>query len=354
MSTPKSDARARAVGQFLALLALLLACTPRAKKARSDADSSVPPPSAHSDPIPRVTANTHGNTPQAEGIPGAVSVSSWLLALPVSAYHVSLHADEGGFTLLSEKAVYRLVPGRAPVETPLALGFGATARPSAVVFWADGAIREGALPGGKTRRLASLASRPQSFLTSGQELAWIERAESGDVALRALVSGKAHTTYTASGSIEAATMLSDWVFFVERAKDATWRIGGVKTAGGAPVFSDARRGRTPSMLVARRDLHYYDGNTREVRRLSPDFEREDVLARDFVCSPIAVWDHVYCAQVEGISEIREGQAPLRLVEGTAGGPVAALAANARHVAWVADAGPDKLEVRALPLAAPAR
>jgi hypothetical protein len=296
-----------------------------------------------------VTANTHGNTPQAEGIPGAVSVSSLLLALPVSAYHVSLHADEGGFTLLTEKAVYRLVPGRAPVETPLALGFGATVRPSAVVFWTDGAIREGALSSGKTRRLASLASRPQSFLTSGQELAWIERAENGDVALRALVSGKAHTTYTASGSIEAATMLSDWVFFVERAKDATWRIGGVKTAGGAPVFTDARRGRTPSMLVARRDLHYYDGNTREVRRLSPDFEREDVLARDFVCSPIAVWDHVYCAQVEGISEIREGQAPVRLVEGTAGGPVAALAANARHVAWVADAGADKLEVKAIPL-----
>lgn len=352
MSTPKSDARARCSGQFLGLFVLGLACTPRAEKARVDADSSVPPTAVRADPTPRVTTNAHANTPQAKATPAdAVSVSSLLLALPVSAYHVSLHADEAGFTLLSESAVYRLVPGRAPVKTPLALGFGSTLRPSGVIFWSDGAIREGALPSGKTRRLASLAARPQTFLTSGQEVAWIEREGGGTAALRALVSGKAHTTYIASGSIEAATMLSDWVFFVERASDATFRIGGVKTAGGKPAFTNARRGRTPAMLVARRDLHYYDGDTREVRRLSPDFQREEVLARDFVCSPIAVWDHVYCAQVEGISEIREKTAPVRLVQGTAGGPVAALAANARYVAWVADVGAEKLEVRARPVAA---
>lgn len=351
MSTLKSDARARARGHYSALIALVFACTPRAEKARADADSSVPPPAAHSDPTPRVTSGPHVNTREHDGIPvKAGPLSSLLLALPVSAYHATLHADEAGFTLLTEDAAYRLVPGREPSKTDLALGTGAALGRAGVVFWADGAIREGALPNGTTRRLARLDARPQSFLTSGQEVAWLERSESGAGVLRALASGKSHVTYAASGSIEAATMLSDWVFFVERAPDASWRIGGVKTVGGTPVFTPPHRGRTPAMLVARRDLHYYDGNTREVRRLSPDFEREDVLARDFVCSPLAVWDHVYCAQVEGISEIREGSAPVRLVEGPAGGPVASLAANARHVAWVADTGADRLEVRARPLA----
>jgi len=277
------------------------------------------------------------------------SVASTLLALPVSAYHVSLHADEHGFTLLAEDAVYRLVPGRAPVKVPLALGLGAARGRAGVVFWADGAVREARLSDGKTRRLASLAARPQSFLSSGEEVAWLERADGGRFTLRALASGKAHVAYATSGSIEVATMLSDWVFFVERAPDATWRIGGVKTARGTPVFTAPHRGRTPAMLVARRDLHYYDGNVREVRRLSPDFQREDVLARDFVCSPLAVWEHVYCAQVEGISEIREGQPPKRLVEGTSGGPVSALAANARHLAWVSDVGADRMELKAIAL-----
>jgi hypothetical protein len=149
-------------------------------------------------------------------------------------------------------------------------------------------------------------------------------------------------------------MLSDWVFFVERAPDASWRIGGVKTAGGTPSFTAPRRGRSPAMLVGRRDIHYYDGNKLEVRGLSPDFQREDVLARNFICSPLAVWQHVYCAQVEGISEIREGAAPERLVGSTPGGSVTALAANGRHLVWASDAGANRVEVKALALASPVK
>lgn len=356
MTTPKSDARVFRAGHVFACAALAFACDPRAENARRAAADTAGPTSfadptsaVQFDPPPKATVSVPLNTPKGDFIPGAKSLSALLLALPVSAYHVSLHADEDGFTLLASDAAYRLVPGRAPAKVPLALGFGAAKGRAGVVFWAEGAIREASLPSGKTRKLASLAARPQSFLSSGEEVAWLERVEARGFRLGALSSGKPHVAYASAGSIEAATMLSDWVFFVERAPDATWRIGGVKSVRGTPAFTAPRRGRTPAMLVARRDLHYYDGNTREVRRLSPDFQREDVLARDFVCSPLAVWEHVYCAQVEGISEIREGQAPKRLVEGTAGGPVAALAANSRYVAWVSDAGADRLEVKAIAL-----
>ena len=353
MSTPKGDARVIRAGHVFGCVALAIACNSRASKAQLDAaDSTVPPPAVQLDPPSKATSNTHRNTLGRDDIPAAprrLAVS--LLALPVSAYHVSLVADDAGFTLLSEDAVYRLVPGRAPAKTPIAAGSAATLGRSGVVFWSDAAIRETELPSGRAKKLVQLEVRPQSLLSSGAELAWLERGEAGTHALRALASEKPRLAYQSEGSIEVATMLSDWVFFVERAKDGSWRIGGVKAARGTPVFSEPRRGRTPAMLVAHRDLHYYDGTTREVRRLSPDFQREDVLARDFVCSPLAVWDNVYCAQVEGISEIREGHAPERLLEGTPGGPVAAIAANSRYVAWVADAGADKLEVKALALSA---
>jgi hypothetical protein len=256
--------------------------------------------------------------------------------------------------LLSDSAVYRLLPGKAPARTPLELGFGATIARSGVVYWSRGAIMEAGLARFALHELGRLAARPQSFVSSGNEFAWLERSESGAFSLGALAGKKPRTVYTSPGSIDAVTMLSDWVFFVERGPDASWRIGGVNTAGGTPSFTAPRRGRSPSMLVGRRDIHYYDGNRLEVRRLSPDFQREDVLAKDFVCSPLAVFQHVYCAQVEGISELREGAPPERLVAGTPSGPVTALAANGHQLAWVSDAGADKLQVKALALTPPGK
>jgi hypothetical protein len=330
-------------------LALTFACDarknelPRARAAQSD-----PPRTVQMDPPSRSSASAGVRS----GAAIAQTQTTLLLALPVSAYQVSLVADDRGFYLLSDAAVHRLVPGKPPSRTPLELGYGATIARSGVVYWSKGAIVEAGLARFPLRKLARLPARPQAFVSSGNEFAWLERSEIGTFSLGALHGDKPQSVYTSTGSIDAVTMLSDWVFFVERAPDASWRIGGVKTAGGTPAYTAPRPGRSPSMLVGRRDLHYYDGNGLEVRRLSPDFQREEVLARDFICSPLAVWEHVYCAQVEGISELREGAPPRRLVTGTPGGPVTALAANASHLVWVSDAGADKLEVKALALEQP--
>src|SRR5687768_13218091 len=219
MSTPKGDARVMCAGHVFGWLMLAIACNSRPSKAQRDtADSTVPPPAVQLDPPSKATSNTHRNTLGRDDIPGAprrLAVS--LLALPVSAYHVSLVADDAGFTLLSEGAVYRLVPGRAPAKTPIAAGSAATVGRSGVVFWSDAALREAELPSGKAKKLAQLPARPHSLFASGAEITWLERAEDGSFALHALAGDKPRLAYRTANSIEVATMLSDWVFFVERA-----------------------------------------------------------------------------------------------------------------------------------------
>ena len=82
------------------------------------------------------------------------------------------------------------------------------------------------------------------------------------------------------------------------------------------------------MLAARRRASTTTtGNSFQVRRLSPDLRREQALASGIVCSPIAVSAHVYCAQVEGIFELRAGERPRRLVPGSIARVVTELAAT---------------------------
>jgi hypothetical protein len=271
-----------------------------------------------------------------------------MLALPSSAYHASLEPDEEGFVVLTRTAAHRLVPGGAPLEMPLDLAFGATTTRQSVLFWSDGAVRQAPKRGGSPRQLAGLPARPQRFVSSGDEFVWLEKNAENRFSIVTLNGAKPHLTYASTGRIEALAMLSDWVFFVERPADGSWRIGGVKHIGGTPVFTAPRQGRAPAMLVAAQQLYYYDGNTIEIRRLSPDLQQEETLAKGFVCSPLAVFEHVYCAQVDGIFELRAGALPRRLVPARLGTPITALAVNERHVAFVTDAGADKLEVKVVP------
>jgi len=279
--------------------------------------------------------------------PGEVAPKT-VLALSSSAYHASIEADEQGFVLLTATAAHRLVPGMPTSETPLDLAYGATTTRDSVLFWSGGSILLAPKSGGTPRALGRMPERPQSFVSSGDDFAWLEQTSDRRFSIFALSGEKRRVAYAATGTIEALTMLSDWIFFVERLADGSWRIGGVKSGGGTPTFGASHRGRTPAMLVAWQDLYYYDGNTREVRRLSPDLTHEETLAKDFICSPMAVWEHVYCARVEGLFELRAGASPRRLVAGGLGAPITDLAVNARHVAFVSDAGADKLVVKVLP------
>jgi len=308
-------------------------------------------------PAPAITPSVAPPRPSAGGSetkdPPAPAASSErsdptpLLSLSTSAYQASLAVDEDAAFLLASHAAYRLVPGRAPEALAVELGFGASATRHGLVFWSDGAVREASKQSGTSHRIATLAARPEFFVSSGDELAWVARSEDRRYSLGSVAGKRAFTAYASPGTLDAAAMLNDWVFFVERPTEAEWRIGAVRAQGGTPVVTSTRRGRAPAMLVAHHELYYYDGNGRDVRRLSPDLRDEETLAKDFICSPLAVAEHVYCANVEGIFELVPGGRPRRLVKLGLGATVTDLAVSARHLFWIADAGADKLVVNAI-------
>jgi len=275
-----------------------------------------------------------------------------LLALPTSAYQASLAVDDEAAYLLTAHAAYKLSPGQEPTALKVELGYGASATRHGLMFWSEGAVRETSKQSGESHRVALLAARPQFFVSSGDAIAWVARSEDGRYSLGSVTGKRPLTAYASPGSIDAAAMLDDWVFFVERPTGAEWRIGAVPARGGAPVMTSARRGRAPSMLAAHHAIYYYDGNGREVRRLSPDLRDEEVLVADFVCSPLAVADRIYCANVEGIFELVPGARPRPLVTLGLGATVCDLATDGRRLFWIADGGPDRLVVKALDVSGP--
>jgi hypothetical protein len=312
-------------------LALASACSRRAPEAAPTAGSPA-----------------GSGAPSADAAPQPQPIS--LLFLPVSPYHASLVTDgDDTAYLLVSSAAYRLAPGVAPAARLLDLGLGPAATRSSFVHWSRGAVFETPKDGAPARRLIALPRQPQLFVAAGEDFAWLQRTDDGRFSLHALIGKKAVAVYTSPGKIDAVTMLGDAIYFVERPAGETWRIGRVPRPGGTATFTPPRSGRAPAMLAAGRDIHYYDGKRFEVHRLSPDLQRERTLASGFVCSPIAAAAHVYCAQPEGIFELRADERPRRLVPGSTERPVTELAATATRLLWVVDAGADKLEVRALAL-----
>jgi hypothetical protein len=274
-----------------------------------------------------------------------------LLTLPISAYAPSLTVDQGIIYLLTDRAAYRLVPGQEPRQFPLDLGIGPAMTDSSFVYWSKGAIWRAPKAGGKPHRVAGLSHQPQRFVTSGERFAWLDRTDEGKFTIQTLDAGKPRTIVAPSGDIDALTMLQDWVFFVERATPSSWRFGGVRDTGGQPTFSTPKSGRTPAMLVPFGDLYYYDSNTLEIRRSSPDFLTEETLSRDFICSPLSVSAQIYCAHLAGLFELsrQRGSSPVRLTDSR---QITAVAASSTLVAWLRDTGPDQLALETLPVLMP--
>ena len=280
----------------------------------------------------------------------AIAEPRTLLSLPVSAYHATLAADDDDAAfLLTPAAAYRLSSAGAPERTPLDLGAGAAMTRTSFLYWSRGAIVDSPRTPGEPRRVVAVAQPPQAIVAAGGRIAWLQRSADGRFSVQSLIGKSARTAYASSGSIDAIAAMDDAIFFVERPAGSDWRIGRVPADGGAAAFTPLRKGRAPAMLVAHRDLYYYDGNGHEVRRLSPDLQHERSLASGFVCSPIAVSAHVYCAQVEGLFELRADERPRRLVPGSLARVVTDLAATPKRLLWIVDAGADKLEVRELAL-----
>jgi len=305
-----------------------------------------PPASASTLPVTSVSAVSRPPPPEPHAPTGIEPTV--LLTLPISAYAPFLFVDQGVVYLLTRQAAYRLVPGEEPVQTPLDLGIGPAMTESSFVYWSKGAIWRAPKAGGKPRRVASLSHEPQRFVTSGEQFAWLDRTDEGKFTIQTLAGGKPKTIWSALGDIDAVTMLQDWVFFVEREARGAWRFGGVRVAGGEPTFSTPHGGRTPALLVPFGDLYYYDSNTIEIHRLSPDFLTDEILSREFICSPFAVSVQIYCAHVAGLFELpkQPKSSPVRLTDTRV---ITAVAASSALVAWLRDTGPDQLALEMLPV-----
>jgi hypothetical protein len=83
--------------------------------------------------------------------------------------------------------------------------------------------------------------------------------------------------------------------------------------------------------------------------LTFDLEREDVVAANAICTPLAVSDSntVICAQVGGIFDIPSSRSAPRLLASESAGPITAIAAREGRLFWVADSGANRLTIRTL-------
>jgi hypothetical protein len=264
--------------------------------------------------------------------------------LDSSAYHASIALDDEALYVLTKTALHRVGRGGQRSEFALDLGFGAAVAGSFIVFWSQNSVWRVAKGGGTPQRVGPLSERPQYFVTAGNGFAWLARSAEGTFAIRTFDGRGAVTRYASPGRIDAVAMSDEQIFFVERSADDSWRIGAVRGAGGDPAFTEPHRGRAPSMLAVREAVYYYDGNGRELHRLSLDLRRDETLASELVCSPIAVSDRVYCGQVGGIVAWSDMDRRARLLSASGRAPITALAAHASDVAWLSEAGPERVLV----------
>ncbi|MEI9937570.1 MAG: hypothetical protein WDO69_10155 [Pseudomonadota bacterium] len=282
-----------------------------------------------------------------------------LLTLPTSAYQASLFADDEAIELLTNSAAYRLLPGKEPLQRALDLGFAATVTRGSYVYWSAGAIWSASrrVPSSATKKLADLDEQPQRFVAdlAGDAFAWLAHSADDRYAIDTLASRSVKRLYTSPGSIDALTMIGDVVYFVERPDGTGWRIARVKLSGGDATFTARKTGRWPAMLRGNRDhLVFYDGNQRDVLTLSPDLQQERTLAKDFICSPLALAADVYCSTMEGIFELPIVGKPQR-VAAASRNLITNLAASAERLAFISDVGgqgQDQLAVNVVLLSKP--
>lgn len=272
-----------------------------------------------------------------------------LLAVSGSAYGASLASAEDGGYLLSGSAAYRFAQGEAPARWARDFGFATALTPGHILYWSSGALRQVPTSGGEATKVARVPHQPQRLVTSGDHVAWLDQAADGHFTIHTLDGPKPRLVHAAEGYVGSLAMQDERIYFAERARDNSWRLGLVPRSGGAARYSKAKRGRLPAMLVVDESLYYYDGPSSSVLRASADLGSEDVLARDVICSPIAVAENVYCAQPAGLLEIGLEGGVRRTFPLEERGSITSVAATSTQLAWVTDIGGDRLAVDSIPL-----
>lgn len=338
-------ARWRGGGLFFAVFLLTAACSRKSDR------QEMTPSAASTGPTPSAAVSSSDPSSVAPRVWGSTRASeaSVLLTLPIPAYHASVYVDGDDTYLLTSAAAYRVRSNEKPSVFRLDLGAGAVMTAAAFVFWSKGAVWHAPKSGGPSQRLGTVPHRPQYFVSDGRDFSWVDKTDEGRFTIQRLESQKARVVYTAVGSIDAAVMLNGWVFFVERGADGAWRFGGTSLSATTPAFTPKKKGRTPAMLVALSDLYYYDGNSLEVRQVSPDLQREETIVDKMICSPIAVAERLFCGQVEGLFEVAKQPRSVPRKLHDARHSITAIAASHDRVVWVSDTGQSQLAVNSLSL-----
>lgn len=299
-------------------------------------------------PSPQVRAVPSASPSAAPAAP-RLTTPTVLVTLPVSAYNAWLALDGEVTYLLTPSAGYRLLPGKPAQRIDIALGNGPVLTDTGIVYWSKGAIWSAAKDSTTVWRLASVAKQPDYFVTADGRVAWLDRGEDGLYRIWSLDGQKPRVLLSRPGEISALHMVHAWIFFVERAADTTWRIGRVPVTGGQPEYTASRSGPTPALLRGSESVVYYDMQRSEVRQLTTDLKSENVWLRDFVCSPMDEAASIYCARVEGLFAVPpDTRTPRPLVSGDHLS-ITHVRAGPGRVAWIADAGPDRLMVETLPV-----
>jgi len=265
------------------------------------------------------------------------------VGLPISAYGVRIDFDGDTVVLASARGL-RLFPATGGASE-IARDFGDTfaLSGSRVVYFAAGQLLE-SLRGEPPHTIGSVPEQPKLMAVSQEELVWVTDVPTGGCALWTLRAGEPQEIAHLAGRVDTLALSDGWAFFFEQGPGGTWRLGGAALAGGPPTWSGRRSGRVPATLSARDQLVYYDGPTRSVHRVSRDLVHDEILGRGVICSPLAALDRVVCARVGGLFELPlDGGEPKELVK--QGGFVTAVAVGESGIAWVTDAGPERLVVQ---------
>jgi hypothetical protein len=266
-----------------------------------------------------------------------------------SSYAAGLVVDVDTIYLLTDRIAYRFAPGASPQQIPVENGGTAAVTRTDLIYWFQGAVWAVPKVGGKARRLAPLEHQPQSFMAAGDDFAWLDMPVRDHFQIQTLDGHSVRTLFFHAGRIETATMDAGRVFFVRRDTETSWRIGSVSVHGGDVRYASPKSGPTPAKLSVAGEVFHYDLNSGEIRKLSADLSREETLRNDLICSPIAVAAKIYCPNMAGLFELARQPGAKVVPIFPEPRTLAAVAASSRLLAWLVDAGPDRLALMTISL-----
>ncbi|MBN2716080.1 MAG: hypothetical protein JXX14_09515 [Deltaproteobacteria bacterium] len=320
------------------------------------------PASAPVPPKPRLTAapvpDTDKLREQDTEVKPALPNPTTLITLNEQSYGNFLAVEDTTVYLVTPTAYWRFSPSEKPVHTQVDMPLNPVLVETDLIFWAKGALHAMPKISGAPRKLADVPRQPRVLVADGKRFAWLENSEGGSILFYVLKNGKPQRLYRTVNEVTTPHMLNQRIYFVESVyvtKDSMrvrrWRLCSIdadakdSTATYGPWVEE----RNPAMLAGNDDLFFFDMPTRTVQRFKPDLSQGSIVARDIVCSPLAVSDRVLCSRMEGLFELpKNGGEPNVLADPTTG-LITTLAASDKLVAWLNDTGASSLTLRILPL-----